>query len=321
MASKRNDQFGSALKSAVVTVLVVLGMMPGARRTAQAASFSFTTIDVSFSDANNLTALGDINSNGQIVGVYDTISGASHAFIDDRGKFTIIDFTGAVVTVPTRLTPGGKIIIGFYIDSGGIQHGYRDDEGVFSTIDVPGATNTAALGIKPGGQIIVGFYIDSSGVSHGFLDDRGVFSTIDVPFSGATGTQLVAINPSGHIVGTYFDSSGVNHGFLDRHGVFTTIDVPFPGATFAGILNGIPVGGLNDINAGGEIAGIYFDSSGEAHGFLDDHGTFTKIDVPFPGTTFTALLANNSRDQLVGYYGDSSGAQQGFLATPNRDHK
>ena len=316
MATKRNNQFVIALKLSMVTVLVILGVLLGARRAAQGASFSFTTIDVPFSDADNLTGLGDINSNGQIVGVYDTTSGASHAFLDDRGVFTIIDFPGAVVTVPTRLTPGGQIIIGFYIDSGGVQHGYRDDDGVFSTIDVPGATNTAALGIKPGGQIIIGFYVDSSGVNHGFLDDQGVFTTLDVPFPGATGTQLVAINPSGYIVGTYFDSSGGNHGFLDSHGVFTTIDVPFPGATFAGIVNGIPVGGLNDINASGQIAGAYFDSSGVAHGFLDDHGLFSKVDVPFPGATFTVLLANNSRGQLVGYYGDSSGQQQGFLATP-----
>jgi hypothetical protein len=91
--------------------------------------------------------------------------------------------------------------------------------------------------------------------------------------------------------------------------------------TPTGSINGIQVGGLNDINASGQIAGIYFDSSSVAHGSLDDHGIFSKIDVPFPATTFTALLANNSRGQLVGFYGDSSGEQQGFLATPNRDHK
>ena len=271
MATKRNHQFGMALKLFVVTG-VALGVLLGARRAAQAASFGFTTIDVPFSDADNLTALGDINSSGQIVGVYDTTSGASHAFLDDRGVFTIIDFPGAVVTVPTRLTPGG--------------------------------------------QIIIGFYIDSAGVNHGFLDDQGTFTTLDVPFSGATGTQLIAINPSGDLVGVYFDSSGGTHGFLDSHSVFSTIDVPFRGATFAGIVNGIPVGGPNDINASGQIAGTYFDSGGVPHGFLDDHGLFSKVDVPFPGTTFTVLLANNPRGQLVGYYGDSSGQQQGFLATP-----
>jgi hypothetical protein len=113
-----------------------------------------------------------------------------------------------------------------------------------------------------------------------------------------------------------FDSSGENNGFLDDKGVFTTVDVPFPGATFAGVLNGIPVGGLNAINARGQIVGIYFDSSGVAHGFLEDKGVFTTVEVPFPGATYTALLANNPGGQLLGYYGDSSGGYQCFLATP-----
>jgi uncharacterized membrane protein len=314
MATKRNNQFG-ALKLFTVTVVTILAVLLGTRRAALAASFSFTTIDVPFSDADNLTALGDINSNGQIVGVYSNTSGALHAFLDDHGVFTIIDFPGAAVTVPTRINPNGQIV-GFYIDNSGVEHGYLDDDRVFSTIDVPGTTLTAALGIKPSGQVIIGFYLDSSGIFHGFFDDHGVFTTIDVPFPGATGTQLVAINPSGQIVGTYFDSSGGNHGFLDHQGFFTTIDVPFPGATFAGSVNGIQVGGLNAINASGQIAGTYFDRSGVAHGFLDDHGIFTKINVPFRGTTFTVLLGNNPRGQLVGYYGDASGGQHGFLATP-----
>jgi len=54
----------------------------------------FTTIDVPFSDADNFSGLGAINSNGQIVGVYDATSGASHAFLDDHGVFSIIDFSG-----------------------------------------------------------------------------------------------------------------------------------------------------------------------------------------------------------------------------------
>jgi uncharacterized membrane protein len=311
MATKRNNQIGIAFK--LVTVVAIFGVLLGVRRVAHADSFSFATVDIPFPD----TFCGDINSNGQIVGVYVDTSGAMHAFLDDHGALTTIDFPGAVVTVPTRIDPAGQIV-GFYIDSGGVEHGYLDNHGAFSTIDVPGATLTAAIGIKPGGQIIIGFYVDGSGINHGFLDDKGVFTTVDVPFPGATGSQLIAINPRGEIVGTYFDSSGGDNGFLDDRGVFTTVDVPFPGATFAGTLNGIEVGGLNAINASGQIAGIYFDSSGVAHGFVDDRGVFSKVNVPFPGTTYTALLGDNSRGQLVGYYGESSGADQCFLATPKK---
>jgi|SRR5580698_7021593 probable HAF family extracellular repeat protein len=87
MATERNNQFVVAPKLFMVTIVARLAVLLGARRAAPAASFSFTTIDVSFSDADNLTALGDINSNGQIVGVYDATSGASHAFLDDHGVF------------------------------------------------------------------------------------------------------------------------------------------------------------------------------------------------------------------------------------------
>jgi uncharacterized membrane protein len=249
MATKRNNQFAIALRLFMATVVVILGVLLGARRAAHAASFSFTTIDVPFADADDITDCGDINSNGQIVGVYINTSGVLHAFLDEHGAFTVIDFPGAVVTVPTRINPNGQIV-GFYVDSSGVEHGYLDDDGVFSTIDVPGATLTAS--------------------------------------------QLIAINSSGQIVGTYFDSSGGNHGFLDDKGVFTTIDVPFTGATFAGSVNGIQVGGLNAINASGQIAGTYFDSSGVAHGFLDDDGVFSTIDVPLSpyywGTTHVVSL-------------------------------
>jgi hypothetical protein len=151
MATKRNNQFAIAFKPFLL-VLLILGVLLGSRRTAHAASFSFTTIDIPFPDV----ACGDINSNGQIVGVY--VDGpVMNAFLDDHGALTMIDFPGAIVT--------------------------------------------AAIGIKPGGQIIIGFYVDNKGVNHGFLDDKGVFTTVDVPFPGATGTQLIAINPSGQIVG------------------------------------------------------------------------------------------------------------------------
>ena len=311
MATKRSNQFGLAFRLAV-TVVAIFGVLLGAHP-AHAQSFSFTTINLPFPDVG----CGDINSNGKIVGVYFDVSGAMHAFLDNHGELTTIDFPGAIVTVPTRIDPNGQIV-GFYIDSDGVQHGYLDEDGVFSTIDFPGAIATAAIGIKPGGQPIIGFYVDSVGVEHGFLDNQGVFTTLDVPFSGATGSQLIAINPRGQIVGVYLDSSGGIHGFLDDKGVFSTVDVPFPGATFAGSLNGIEVGGLNAINASGEIAGIYFDTGGVAHGFVDDQGVFTKVDVPFPGTTYTALLGNNPRGQLVGYYGNGSDEDQCFLATPRK---
>ena len=43
-------------------------------------------------------------------------------------------------------------------------------------------------------------------------DDDYDFTTIDVP--GATFTNALGINASGHIVGLYADAGGTQHGFL-----------------------------------------------------------------------------------------------------------
>jgi uncharacterized membrane protein len=62
----------------------------------------------------------------------------------------------------------------------------------------------------------------------------------------------------------------------------------------------------------GQIVGTYSDSNG-LHGFLDDHGVFTTIDVPFPGARNTQLSAINSQGQIVGSYMDASFNVHGFL--------
>jgi hypothetical protein len=62
-------------------------------------------------------------------------------------------------------------------------------------------------------------------------------------------------------------------------------------------------------------AGYYKDSTGTAHGFLDQKGSFSTVDDPFAaGSTFTQDI-NNPGD-IVGYYKDSAGKAHGFL-----DHK
>ena len=81
---------------------------------------------------------------------------------------------------------------------------------------------------------------------------------------------------------------------------FTTIDVP-----------GADLSDANAINPQGEIVGIYFDSSGNAHAFLLRKGKFTTIDVP--GAIFTDPNEINPRGDIVGGYTDSSGNTHGFL--------
>jgi uncharacterized membrane protein len=137
-------------RAAIAFVFSALFLLP-LTQSAQAASFSFTTIDAPFPDAT-ATVLTNINPNGRIVAIYINTSGAIHAFLDDHGGFTRIDFPGAAGTIPHWINPAGQIV-GSYFDSDGAEHGYLDDHGAFATINVPfpGVTRSTALAIKPGG--------------------------------------------------------------------------------------------------------------------------------------------------------------------------
>src|SRR5438105_2663057 len=78
---------------------------------------------------------------------------------------------------------------------------------------------------------------------------------------------------------------------------FTTVD--FPGATDSEV---------DDINAHGQMVGVYQDAAGNTHGFLLNKGTFTTIDFPgATGSEGTGASGINASGQIVGNYQDVSG--------------
>jgi probable HAF family extracellular repeat protein len=54
------------------------------------------------------------------------------------------------------------------------------------------------------------------------------------------------------------------------------------------------------INDRGDIVGIYFDNTGTLHGFLQQNGALTTIDVP--GAILAFPFEINDRGQIVGEY-------------------
>ena len=82
---------------------------------------------------------------------------------------------------------------------------------------------------------------------------------------------------------------------------FTTLVVP--GARFTD---------ASGINNAGQVVGVFSDSRGVFHGFINTGGTFTTLDVPGAGET-DAFGINNA-GQVVGFFGDSGG-QHGFINT------
>jgi probable HAF family extracellular repeat protein len=172
------------------------------------------------------TSLRGINDSGVIVGSYTDASGATHGFVDDRGKFTTLDFPGSTSTYAQGINNSGTIV-GWYLDALGLGHGFRYQHGEFTEIDAPGAgtgTNpfgfcafvgqgTVPFGISAGGAI-VGFRCNDVGL-FGWGLSHGQFSSLNDPNAAQQDwTVPTAISENGHMVtGIYLDTNGAVHGF------------------------------------------------------------------------------------------------------------
>lgn len=171
-------------------------------------------------------------------------------------------------------------------------------------LDFPGAVATFGRAINNNGDI-VGWYI--GGGRHGFLLRSGNYTQvtqIDVPAPwNARGTTALGINDSDMIVGSYFhkdlDGRVHQHGYcLMPDGTFVRIDVPNATATIPRAIS----------NA--NVAGFYFDQSGNLHGFIGMNEAAVTID--FPGAVFTQVGGINNNGDVTGTYGDSAGNVHGF---------
>jgi uncharacterized membrane protein len=128
------------------------------------------------------------------------------------------------------------------------------------------------------------------------VDRDGTFTDFSVPMSMHNG-----ISPDGRtIVGLYTDTSGT-HGYILSKDSFTPFDVPGSNLTQAW-----------DLNARGEVVGLYRDTAGKFHGFLRNGVGYFSID--FPGATETRAFGISDNGQIVGQY-VASGVQHAFLLT------
>lgn len=255
------------------------------------SSYTFIVVEIPAPDGQlGSTELRDINKKGVLVG-----NSGGHSLLLD--KFELTEIQCAAQSINKR-----GDIAGF---CGGPHSGFlRQKNGEYTLLDFPGATLTEAVGINDDDDI-VGDYRDSAGTFHGFFWDEGQFRTIDVPFPEAILSAASGVNNVEQIVGVYTDTNNQRHGYF-YDGSFTSIDFPDAVETDP-----------EDINDQGQIVGTYADSAGAAHGFLLDNGTFTTIDAPFPGVTFTLAHGINNKGQIVGRFGGPSFGSRGFVATPN----
>jgi len=110
---------------------------------------------------------------GAVAGFYrDTVGELRHGYLLSKGKYTTIDFPGALYGT---FVGGGNLtndLVGVYNYrsncTSDCNHGFLWRDGVFSSFDYPGATLTEGTGINSLG-VIGGIFIDSSGNTHGFI--------------------------------------------------------------------------------------------------------------------------------------------------------
>jgi hypothetical protein len=105
------------------------------------------------------------------------------------------------------------------------------------------------------------------------------------------------VDSSGNAYGYYRDSVH-EYGFADIGGTFTTIDAP--GSTQTRVTS---------VDAAGEAAGFYQDSSNFFHGFLYSGGILSPVDIT--GATHTEFTGINTAGVAFGDYFDTNG-QHGF---------
>jgi len=134
-----------------------------------------------------------------------------------------------------------------------------------------------------------------------------VFTSIDYPDSATT--DAWRITDDGDIVGDWSTNatqwgslrSGAVHGYILRDADFTSIDVPDALLTSS-----------REMNAGGQVVGIYLDKKLGEHGFVLAEGSYSAFD--FPDSMWTDGNAINDHGLIVGSYSDSAGVEHGFVA-------
>jgi len=169
-----------------------------------------TFFDVPGATSTTVTA---VNSNGEIVGMFD--QDTLHAYVRHvDGSFETIDDPVAQFTFPEAMNSRNSIV-GSFETTDVKRHGFvrHPANKSFQTITIEGAGFTDAKAIN-NTRTIVGNWGDKHHPHgpHGFIrNSHG--NVVKFDFPGASGTDLVAINADGDIAGNFTDSNNQSHAF------------------------------------------------------------------------------------------------------------
>jgi uncharacterized membrane protein len=271
----------------------------------------------------------------------------------ERGPwYQSIDIPGATLTTAQGINRLREIV-GWYVDATG-THGYQLAEGTVTRIDYPGAAYTDARGINALGEVVGAYRMPGEPPVnfHGYVRNRlGEFTPIDFP--GHTNTIPQRITREGWVFGCRHDNdlmSTMRGIAINSHdtsqtretGLFASMDngsTP-DGSVVVGLYtdmdtgrghayllygnNALPFdvpGSLStagwDMNAEGQVVGVYRDAGNRFHGFLWSDLRFSSID--YPGATATRAFGIDGRGDVVGAYVDAANRTHGFVVVnPDR---
>jgi hypothetical protein len=320
-------------------------MVPESLPVAGTQHFTFVSIDVPGASATLATG---INGRGDIVGIYYDSAGNSHGFLLKDSTFYTVDAPGSLVgvsgilqTEANGINSAGDIVGDYFAPPGApgapactadtplfspqCRRGFLYRKGKFSDVLVPGKKGSIPNAISPDGTIYGCDHDDDylgSMVGFGRIG-LDTYITLDAgggELSNPDEQVLASMNNGGTpdgamIVGLYVDppnSNGRPRGYIVQNGQFRPYDIPDSAATQ-----------IWGINSKADFVGLYDDSDGNEHGFLQNSGSPEAITIDVPsGPPFNAMLTDafaiNAQKVIVGLYIDVTGNLHGYAAYSTR---
>lgn len=291
----RSAHRSTCLKRVAETSGVVSGFLVAAALMVGASSASgaplYSIIDLGTLGGAQSAGLG-INDAGQVTGVSDTSSGATHAFVtNSSGQMVDLGTLGGSYSVGTAINGSGQVA-GYSGTSGGTEHAFVTN-GSGQMVDLgtlPGYTYSDAWGINAAGQVAGASYT-SSGTSRAFITNTSgqmvELGTLGGPSSVATG-----INRTGQVTGFSDTVSGpatFTHAFITNSGG-QLIDL--------GTLGGDQSFGAA-INSSGQVAGTA-DTASQAEHAVIVNSSGQMVDLGSLSNSWAGAMGINDSGQVVG---------------------
>jgi len=195
-------------------------------------------------------------------------------------------------------------VVGYYTDSSGNTVGFLNEAKTYIALTGPTGANgnfARAIGINDS-NVVAGDFFGTDNLYHGYTYTAGSYTQIDVD-PGHASTSVYGINSLGHLSGSWNPPTmQVNEGFIDVGGAITSFYASGTQPTYA-----------YGINKTDDAVGTYYDSGGNAHGFLRTASTGVITEIKYPGALQTSCFGINDTGEISGTYINSSDLPYGFI--------